>query len=80
MTEQRYTVRAELGATDDGVVWELTLTVRSDGLEPVPSAASVAHVLDTGLTMDEAQGLLDEALGAVGLRGDWRGVANPEAS
>lgn len=76
MGDERYTVWAEPRAAEDGAVWEVTLTVRPDGME---SAAPVAHVLDSGMTIDEAQGLLDEALGAVGLRGDWRRAAAPEA-
>lgn len=70
--KSRFTVWAESWATEDGVVWQVTLTVRPDGQE---SAAPVAHVLDSGLTMDEAQDLLDKALGAVGLHGDWRRAA-----
>lgn len=76
MNDSKYTVWAESWATEDGVVWQVTLTVKPDGMA---SAAPVAHVLDSGLTIDESQGLLDEALGAVGLRGDWRRAAKPEA-
>lgn len=73
--KSRFTVWAESWATEEGVVWELVLRVRPDGME---STAPVAHALDSGLTLDEAQGLLDEALGAVGLRGAWRRSAKPE--
>lgn len=71
----RFTVWAETWAKDDEVVWELVLTVRSDDYE---SSAPVAHALARGLTLDEAQEFLDNAMSAVGLQGNWRRAAAPE--